>query len=72
MWDDINTNIIAMCALAGVLIVVLLGLAMRHDNQERAAFFESCERDHKHYECQVMWGHAGNVTVPPIVVPVYR
>jgi len=56
------------------LIVVLVGIIWIAGKQmaaERKKFMDDCMRDHKEYECTIMWKEAQPDT-QTIIVPSYR
>ena len=62
---------------AVVLLIViafgtLLALALAHSNAVYAEFMDGCERDHKHYECMLLWRatRQDDPTMVPIPIPI--
>jgi len=55
--------------IAGMLVVIFI--ASKQVAAEKAAFMRDCMRDHKEYECTIMWKNAQPDT-QTIIVPSYR
>ena len=60
-------------AVAGTIAVLLIVIffASKQMAAERKAFMDDCTRDHKEYECTLMWKEAQPDT-QTIVVPVVQ
>lgn len=60
-----------VCGALAALIVFVIVMAIRSDNENFHRFMTQCQTDHKEYECYAMW-RAGesHVTAVPVVVPV--
>jgi len=60
--------------VVGVFVLIVIGigalifLGVRHRDAVYAEFLDGCERDHKHYECMLLW--RGTERDDPLVVPV--
>ena len=67
-WLIVGAAIVFFMLMFGALIA----LALARSDAVYAEFMDGCERDHKHYECMLLWraSRRDDATVVPIPVPI--
>ncbi len=57
LWPRYRTPLIVGTVILGFLFVfgALLAFMLARTNAVYAEFMDGCERDHKHYECMLLW-----------------
>lgn len=69
---------ILIVGLATLVFISAVGafctFAVRHADAVYAEFMDGCERDHKHYECMLLWraSRRDDPVVVPVPIPIPR